>query len=383
MGRQSIAIVGAAESTKLGRVPDVSNLMLNADAGLNALVDAGLKPSDIDGFASAYEAPPDVAQYLGIEPQWIDGTSVGGCSWLMLLRHAAAAIREGLCHTVLITHGESGRSQVGGPHYDFAPAGSLAEQFEWTYGWAGAATMFTLPVLRYMREFGVTEEHLARVAVITREWAALNPRASYRDPISIDDVLDSPMIAWPFRRLMCCLVTDGGGAIVVCSGDRAKDFPNKPVYLLGAGEATETRLTGIAEVGDLLRPNGPRRSGQLAFAEAGISHSDVDHLMIYDAFAHNPLYGLEALGFVDYGEAADFIWEGNTAIGGKLPMNTNGGGLSYMHSGSYGMYLMQEAVRQLRGVAPAQVPDAKVSVCHGWGGFFSANATVILSNEAP
>jgi acetyl-CoA acetyltransferase len=383
MATNPVAIVGAAETTDFGKIPDLSNLMLNADAALNAMADAGLGPADIDGVASGYESPPDVAQYLGIQPQWIDGTSVGGCSWLILLRHAAAAINAGLCHTVLITHGESGRSQVGGPHYQFAPPGSLAEQFELAFGWSGAATMFTLPVLRYMREFGVTEEHLAHVAVVQREWAALNPRASYRDPITIEDVLASPMIAWPFRRLMCCLVNDAGGALVVTSGHRARDFPRPPVYLLGAGEASETRLTGVAEVPDLLRPEGPQRSGRLAFAEAGIAHADVDHLMVYDAFAHNPMYGLEALGFVKDGEAADFIWERNTAIGGALPMNTNGGGLSYMHSGSYGMHLMQEGVRQLRGTAPAQVEGAKVSVCHGWGGFFSANATVVLANELP
>jgi acetyl-CoA acetyltransferase len=383
MGRNLVAIVGAAESTDLGKVPHVSNLMLNADAALNAMADAGLGPSDIDGVASGYESPADVAQYLGIQPQWIDGTSVGGCSWIIHVRHAAAAIRTGLCSTVLITHGESGRSQVGGPHYLFAPPGSLAEQFEWPYGWSGAASMFTVPALRYMRDLGVTEEHLAQVAVVQREWAALNPRASYKEPITIEDVLESPMIAYPFRRLMCCLVTDGGGALILTAAERAKDFPQKPVYVLGTGEASETRLTGLAEVPDLLRPEGPRRSGRLAFAEAGISQSDVDHLMIYDAFAHNPLYGLEAMGFVEEGEAADFIWERNTAIGGKLPMNTNGGGLSYMHSGSYGMYLMQEGVRQMRGTAPAQVPGAKVSLCHGWGGFYSTCATVVMGNEAP
>ncbi len=381
MTRQPVAIVGAAESTDLGKVPDVSNLGLNADAALNALQDAGLGPGDIDGLASAYESPTDVAQYLGIKPQWIDGTSVGGCSWIVHVRHAVAAIQAGHCSTVLITHGESGRSHVGGPHYQFWPPGSLAEQFEYAFGMAGAVSMVAMPVLRYMRELGVTEEHIAQVAVVQREWAARNPRASKKTPITVSDVLSSPMIAYPFRRLMCCLVTDGGGALILTSGERAGDFPNRPVYVLGTGEASETRFTGIAEIADPLRPECPRVSSRLAFAEAGITHDDVDHLMIYDAFAHNPLYGLEALGFVDYGDAAPFVWERNTAIGGKLPMNTNGGGMSYMHSGSYGMYAMQESVRQVRGIAPAQVPDVNISVCHGWGGFFSACATIVLGNE--
>lgn len=384
MNRRPVAIVGASETTQLGRIPNLSNLMLHADAALNAMADAGIHAADIDGVASGYELPTDVAHYLGIQPQWVDGTSVGGCSWVVLLRHAAAAIQAGLCKTVLITHGESGRSQVGGPHYQFFPPGSLAEQFEWAYGVSGAASLLGVPVLRYMREQGITIEHLANVAVVQREWAKLQPRAGQRKHITVADVLESPMVAWPLRRLMCCLVSDGGGALIVCSGERAKDFPSRPVFLLGSGEATETRLTGIAEIPDLMRLEGPRRSGRLAFEEAGISHGDVDHLMIYDAFAHHPIWGLEALGFAKDGhEAAELIREGHTAIGGRLPMNTNGGGMSYAHSGSYGMFLLQESIRQLRGTSPAQVPGVKVSVCHGWGGFQAANATVVLANELP
>lgn len=383
MKRASTAIVGAAETTDLGVIPHLSNLGLNADAALNALADAGLKPGDIDGLACGYLNPADVGEYLGIYPVWTDNTSVGGCSWMIMVRHAMAAIEAGLCKTVLITHGESGRSQIGGPHYDFALPGTLADQFEYVYGWSGAATMFTLPVARYLHEFGIGEDLLAYPAVVQRQWAARNPRAARKNPITVDDVLNSPMIAWPFRRLMCCLVSDGGGALVVTSAERAKDFPHNPVYILGAGEAYETSLSGVARVRDPLRPEFIRTSAELAFSTAGLACSDIDHLMIYDAFSHCPLYGLEGLGFCAYGEAGDFIREGNTAPGGRLPMNTNGGGLSYAHSGSYGMFLMQEAVRQLRGTAAAQVPDVKTSLCHGWGGFFSACATLILSNETP
>jgi acetyl-CoA acetyltransferase len=378
-----VAIVGAAETSKLGRIPELSNLGLNADAALNAMADAGLLPGDIDGLACGYEIPSDLANYLGIYPTWTDHTSVGGCSWMIMVRHAAAAIQAGLCNTVLIAHGESGRSHVGGPYYGVGGPGTLAEQFEFPFGFAGAVTMFTLPVLRYMREYGVSEEDLAYVAVVQREWAARNPRAAERELVSVRDVLESKMIAYPFRRLMCCLVSDGGGALILTSTERARDFPQPPVYVLGAGEAYETRLTGIAQVRDLLQPACVRTSARTAFDEAGIGRHEVDHLMVYDAFAHCQLYGLEGLGFCEPGEAARFIRERHTAPGGKLPMNTNGGGLSYAHSGSYGMFVMQESVRQLRGTAAAQVHDARISVCQGWGGFFSASATLVLGNQRP
>lgn len=378
MKRNSVAIVGAAETTKMGKIPDMSVIGLHADAALNALKDAGLKPSDIDGVATAGASPVELAHYLGITPTWADGTSVGGCSFMLHVRHAAAAINAGLCTTVLITHGESGRSRVGSSGFGRNPS-SLMGQFELPYGVTSPPTMFTIPVLRYMKTYGVTEEDLAMVAVVQREWAALNPRASFKDPITVDDVLNSPMIAWPFRMLMCCLVTDGGGALILTSAGRARDFPTKPVYVLGTGESVETPM--VSQMEDFTTSRAFRVSGKKAFDEAGIGHADVDHLMIYDAFAHLPLYGLEDLGFCKPGEAKDFINGRNTAIGGKLPLNTNGGGLSYMHSGMYGMYALQESVRQMRGIAPAQVEGAKISVCHGVGGMFAASGTIILTNE--
>jgi acetyl-CoA acetyltransferase len=379
MKPRSIAVVGAAETTRLGKIPDMSVIGLHADAALNALADCGLKPSDIDGVATAGESPVAIAHYLGITPTWADGTAVGGCSFMLHVRHAAAAIAEGLCTTVLITHGESGRSRVGSSGFGRSPS-SLMGQFEVPYGVTSPPTMFTIPVLRYMKTRGYTEEDLAAVAVIQREWAAKNPRASFKDPITIDDVLNSPMIAWPFRMLMCCLVTDGGGALILTSAERAKDFPTKPVYILGTGESVETPM--VSQMEDFNSSKAFRVSGAKAFGEAGISHADVDHLMIYDAFAHLPLYGLEDLGFCKPGEAAGFIRERNTAPGGKLPLNTNGGGLSYMHSGMYGMYALQESVRQMRGVAPAQIEGAKIAVSHGVGGMFAASGTIIFGNEA-
>jgi len=377
----SVAIVGAAETTELGKIPHVSQIQLHADAALNALKDAGLKLSDIDGVATAGESPTNLAHYMGIVPTWVDGTSVGGCSFMLHVRHAAAAINEGLCHTVLITHGESGRSNVGRGGFRGGGGGaSLAGQFEAPYGLMGPPSIFTIPFLRYMKETGTTLEQLAMVAVVQREWAGLNPRASYRDPLTVEQVMNDRMIAYPFTKLECCLVTDGGGALILTRADRAADFPHKPVYILGTGESVETPM--ISQMADFTTSRAFRTAGKKAFAEAGIKHADVDHLMIYDAFAHLPFYGLEDLGFCAPGEAGLFIEARNTAIGGILPMNTNGGGLSYMHSGMYGMFALQESVRQLRGVAPAQVKDAKVSVCHGVGGMFAASGTIIMGNES-
>ena len=372
-----VAIVGAAETTELGKIPGMSQLQLHADAAFNTLADAGLSVGDIDGVATAGESPTGVAHYLGITPNWVDATSVGGCSFMIHVRHAVAAIQSGQCHTVLITHGESGRSNVGRGGRP-GGAATLAGQFEMPYGPVGAPTLFTLPVLRYMKDFGLTHEQLAMVAVVQRQWAGLNPRASFHDPITVDDVLNSRMIAYPFHLLECCLVTDGGGALILTAAERAKNFPQPPVYVLGSGESVETPM--ISQMQDLTSSRAFRVAGSLAMADAGVSHQDVDHMMVYDAFAHLPIYGLEDLGFCQKGEAGSFIAEGNTAPGGRLPLNTNGGGLSFMHSGMYGMYALQESVRQIRGTAAAQVPDAQVSLCLGVGGMFGASGCVVLGN---
>ena len=379
MKRKMLAVVGAAETTEVGVIPQLSEIGLNADASLNAMADAGLKPSDIDGIATAGQSPIGLAHYLGITPKWLDGTGIGGCSFLWHVRHAAAAIETGLCKTVLVSHGESGRSRIaaGGPPVP-AP-GELEGQFERPFGTVWAPTMFTIPLLRFMKTYGVTEEQVAMIAVIQREWAARNPRAMAKNPITVADVLNSKMIAYPFRLLMCCLVTDGGGALILTSADRARDFPRPPVYVIGTGESSESVM--VSQMADYNTSRAFRMSGKAAFEQAGITHKDVNHLMIYDAFAHLPLYGLEDLGFCKPGEAAAFIGERNTAPGGKLPVNTNGGGLSYMHSGMYGMYAMQESVRQVRGIAAAQVPGVRISVAHGVAGWFSGAGTIVFCNE--
>jgi len=371
--RGTVAIVGAAETTELGTIPTLTPLGLHVDAALNALADCGLTPADVDGVACAGVSPVEVSFSLGITPTWVDGTMVGGCSFLLHVRHAVAALDAGLCTTVLITHGESGRSRVGGWGGRAMP---WFEQFALPFGVQGPPTMFTLPALRWMRTYGITEEQLASVAVVQREWAGMQPRALRREPTTVDEVLASKMIAWPFRRDLCCLVTDGGGALVLTRAERATDLPKPPVYVRGTGESVETPL--VQNMEDLTSSRAFRVSAQRALAEADISVADIDHLMAYDAFAHTPLYALEALGVVGPGESAAFVAEGHTAPGGRLPMNTNGGGLSYTHTGMYGMFALQESVRQVRGESAAQVDGVDISVAHGVGGMFAASGTIVL-----
>ncbi|MEX0751162.1 MAG: acetyl-CoA acetyltransferase [Dehalococcoidia bacterium] len=374
------AIVGAAETDEIGVLPGKSAIQLHAEAALNALDDAGLTKDDIDAVLCAGQSPVAVAEYLNIVPNYLDGTSVGGCSFMMHVRHASAAIRAGLCTTALITHGESGRSRVGMGGWGGARQ-MLQAQFEEPYGVAGPPTRFTIPILRHMHEYGTTHEQMASVAVATRRWAEQNPRAMMREPITVEDVLNSRVIAWPVHLLECCLVTDGGGALVVVAAERAKDFPKKPAYVLGTGESSEHSM--ISQMIDMTESRAFKVSGDLAFNEAGISRKDIDHAMFYDAFAHTPMFALEALGFVGKGESGPFFEEMRTAPGGDFPLNTNGGGLSYTHTGMYGMFAIQESVRQLRGQAAAQLPGVRTSIAHGVGGMFSAAGTLILTNEGP
>jgi acetyl-CoA acetyltransferase len=376
---RGVIIAGAAETDAVGKLPDHSTLQLHLEAAVNAVADAGLRMRDIDGIATVNApGPVQVAHALGITPAWMDGTAVGGTSFLLHVRHAAAAIRSGYATTVLITHGESGRSRIGAAPFPRG-ASSIPGQFEAPFGTAGPTTAFTIPVLRYMKEYGLTHEQLAYVAVAQRRWAAQNPRAMFRDLITVDDVLASRLVAYPFHLLECCLVTDGGGALIVTAADRAGDFPKPAVHVLGTGESMETPI--ISQMVDFTESQAFRLAGRAAFTEAGITTTDVRHMMIYDAFAHLPIYGLEALGFVAKGEAGAFIAAGNTEPGGRLPLNTNGGGLSYTHTGMYGMFAIQEGVRQIRGEASAQVPDADISVILGNGGMFATSGVLVLGRQ--
>jgi acetyl-CoA acetyltransferase len=231
-----------------------------------------------------------------------------------------------------------------------------------------------------MKRFGVTEEQFAEVAVSTRKWASLNPRAMMRDPITVDDVLNSRLIAWPLHLLNCCLVTDGGGALVLVSEERARDFPKKPIYVLGAGEATEH--ASVSRMRDFWESKAYKLAGENAFRMAGVGIDAIDHTMLYDAFTHTPVYMLEALGIAKPGEGTEPFVSGRAAPGGDFPINTNGGGLSYTHTGMYGMFAMQESIAQLRGEAgERQVADAEVGLVHGAGGMFSAGATLVFTNS--
>lgn len=382
MRRGDVAIVGAAETDEVGVLPELSVLELHAQASLRAIADAGMTPADIDGVATARPYPVAVAERLGIKARWLDGTAVGGGSFMLHVRHAAAAIAAGQASAVLVSHGESGRSRSG----TAAVAGEAPTprgQFEMPYGAVPPYATFTLPAMRFLHERGMGQRDLAEVVVAQRRWAEANPRAFRRKPTTVEEVLAGPEIAYPFTRDMCCVVTDGGGALVVTSVERSLDLPQpgRAVYLLGSGEAVGTSM--ISQMADLGSFSGYREASAEAFRTAGIAHADVDHFMGYDAFAHLPLYMLEDIGFVGRGESGAFIAEGNTAVDGSLPMNTNGGGLSYTHTGMYGMFAILEAVRQLRGEAALQVPGVEISFVQGVGGFFWSAGSLLLSSRQP
>jgi len=376
-----VAIAGVDESDEIGIVPHKSTLELHAEAARNALADAGIEMSEVDGVFTAgpgWSPSLQVAEYLGISPKYTDGTAVGGSSFVIHVEHAAAAIEAGLINVALITHGQTGYSDrnrpgVGRPAPDpWFPA----SQFEARYHVGGPPSVYALACTRHMHQYGTTHEQLAEIAVATRKWAMLNPKAMMRDPLTIDDVLSSRWITYPFHLLDCCLVTDAGGAVVVTSTERAKGCRKKPVLLLGSGEAS-THQT-IASMPDLTTTPASI-SGPLAFEMAGVRHEDIDVVEVYDSFTYTALATLEALGFCGRGEGGAFVSGQRTAPGGDFPLNTNGGGLSYTHPGMYGIFLLIEAVRQLRGeCGERQVPDAKLALVNGTGGTLSSTGTLIL-----
>ena len=373
-----VCIVGVDESDEIGTLPGKSMLSLHLEATHNAIRDAGLKVSDIDGvFTAGQHSPATIAEALGVIPRYVDGTTVGGCSFIIMVGHAVAALHHGLCDVAVISHGESGRSGVGvTPRRDTAIPG----QFEASYGFGGAPTYFGLITTRHMHEYGTTLEQWAQVAVSTRKWAALNPKAKNREPITVKDVLDSRPVIWPFNVLNICLVTDAGGAVVLTRADRAKDTAKKPIYVRGAGEGAEH--VSLTQMRNLTFSEATRVSGEKALAMAGVGPRDFNHVMLYDAFTSGPPLMLEALGLAKRGEGVNFFEEGRSTPGGSLPINTNGGGLSYTHSGMYGIFPIIESVRQLRGeCGPRQVPNAKLGLVNGMGGMLSAAGTLVLGND--
>ena len=373
------AIVGVAESDELGRLPDKPAIMLHAEAARNALADAGLTKDDVDGLFTAGISTLELGEYLGIEPKVTDTTSVGGSSFVIHIAHAAAAIATGRCEVALVTHGESVRSRVGQLPYPYS-AQSLRGQFEAPYGLPSPVGAYAMAATRHMHEFGTTHEQLAEIAVATRKWAMMNPKAMMQDPITIQDVLDSRPIAYPFNLLDCCLVTDGGGAYVMTTAERAKSLKQTPVVVLGVGEGHDHSL--ISQMPSYTS-FAAKHSGQRAFDMAGIGRDEIDIAMVYDSFTYTVLLSLEELGFCGKGEGGAFVSNQRTAPGGAFPLNTNGGGLSYTHTGMYGMFAVIEAVRQLRhdyaDQGQRQVQDAKLGIVHGTGGVLSSAGTAILA----
>lgn len=375
--RGEVAVIGVAESD-LGQVaPGLTHFDLIGQATSRALADAGIDKSEIDGFfcASSYLPFPtlDVAEYLGIRPAYADSSNIGGSSFVSHLLHAALAIDAGLCTTALIAYGSTQRSDGGRL---VSPTKLLP--WEEAYRPRHPVSMYALAASRHMYEYGTTREQLAEVAVAARAWAQLNPKAfTYgRGPLTVEDVLSSQMISHPLTSKDCCLVTDGGGAVILTSADRARDLHAKPAYFLGGGEATWHR--SISQMPDLTT-TAAADSGRRAFEMAGLKPSDVDVVQLYDAFTINTLLFLEDLGFCAKGEGGAFVSGGRIAPGGELPVNTNGGGLSYCHPGMYGIFLIIEAVRQLRGGAGVrQQPDTRVALVNGNGGVLSSQATALL-----
>jgi acetyl-CoA acetyltransferase len=358
----------------------MSVLQHQALAAKRALADAGLTKDAVDGVLTTdVLGLPNlqIAEYLDIKPRYTDSTITGGSAFEVFVEHGALAIAAGLCEVALITYGSS----LWSDHRRLVEQGGVdprmpAAQFEMPYGDLSPIAGYALAAQRHMHKYGTTSEQLAKVAVASRQWAKHNPKAILREPITTADVLQSPMIATPFHKLDCCLMTDGGGAVVMTTAERARDLRKRPVYLLGSGFSS-THLT-INQMDDLTL-TGAAASGRQAFGRAGLKPSDIDLVEIYDSFTFSVVVALEDLGFCKKGEGGHFVEDGRIGPGGELPTNTSGGGLSYTHPGALGIFLIIEAVHQLRGECEArQVPDAEVALVHGIGGWLSAHASLIL-----
>ena len=377
--RGGAAIVGAAESD-IGQVgPGFNVIDLMAQGITRALDDCGLSLKDVDGLICASTqsrtSPLNLAEYLGISPPYIDGTIIGGSSFMFHIQHAMAALQLGLCNVAVIAYGSTQRS-IGRQN------ASVREinPYETPYRPFLPSTAYALAASRHMHQFGTTREQMAEVAVAARQWALLNPVAWEKNPLTVEEVLAARMVSYPFTVRDICLVTDGGGAIVLVSAERAKSLKKKPVYVLGQGQhITHANISSMPD----LTVSGALESGRQAYAMAGLSPKDIDVLELYDAFTLNTILFLEDLGFCKKGEGGSFVTGGRIAPGGSLPVNTNGGGLSYCHPGMYGLFLLIEAVRQLRGeCGERQVEGAETAIAHGNGGVLSSQSTVILGTEA-
>jgi len=367
-------VVGAA-TFGMDSKPGFSAIELLAKASFAAIADAGLAPTDIDAVFSTLPEDPfsamSVPEYLGIRPKMVETTRTGGSAFQIYAMWAALALEAGLCNAVLICYGSNQRSGAGG----LVRSGGMPFPYEAPYKPRNPTTSYALAAKRHMHQYGTTREHLAEVAVAARKWAQLNPDANMRDPLSIEDVLNARMVSDPLTVRDCCLVTDGAAAVVMTRADRARDLPTKPVYLLGAADATWHR--NISNLPDIT-VTAASEAAPRAYAQAGVTPADIDVVELYDAFTINTILFLEDFGFCAKGEGGPFVADGAIAPGGRLPVNTNGGGLSCVHPGMYGLFTMVEAVTQLRGAAgERQVKDARAALSHGNGGVLSSQAVTI------
>jgi acetyl-CoA acetyltransferase len=377
-----VAIVGAATSD-CGRIDDKTAFELHHQGTSRALADAGISKDEVDGFMShgTGSLPPvQLAEYLGLRPDWVDSTGHGGSIWEFMTEHAAAAIAQGLVEVVVISYGSTQRADLKKKlrmaNLSFGTRGP--SQFAAPFGHP-VGSHYAMVARRHMYELGTTIEQLARIAVDTRYNAGFNPDAYYRDPITIDDVQSSPMMWDPLTKLHCCIRSDGGGAIVLTSEERARDCATSPVWVLGTGETVSH--VAMSEWSDFTE-SPCVRSGQLAFERADVTPDDIDVCQFYDAFTPMVLLTFEGLGFCKKGEGGPFLADGKMRVGGTLPTNTDGGGLSACQPGMRGIFLLVEAVRQLRGeCGERQVPDAELACVNGTSGWFTAASTIILGRD--
>lgn len=378
--RGKTAFVGAATNF-IGGAGALTALEMMALTSHAAASDAGLSLRDVDGLfigmQNEFLSTLAFGEYLGIRPRFSDNNRVGGSSFLCHVEQAALALDAGLCDVALICYASNQRTALGRLQTSVAATWSDVEA---PYEARFPVSSYALAAARHIHEYGTRQEDLAAVAVSARNWARLNPEAFAREPLSIDDVLAAPRISDPLGRYDCCLVTDGAGAVLMTRADRAKTLARKPVYLLGA--ASEHWHKQISSMPDLCS-TAAVETGRRALANAGLSTRDVDLVELYDAFTISTIILLEDLGFCAKGEGGRFVADGNIGPGGTLPVNTNGGGLSCCHPGMYGLFILIEAIRQLRGEAgERQVNNADVALCQGSGGVFSSQATNILGTAA-
>jgi acetyl-CoA acetyltransferase len=380
----SFAIAGAYEHPTRW-APDKTELQIIAESARGALADAGLELADVDGLFSTSMAMGGmgivtVGEYLNLKPRYVDGTNIGGSSFVSHVAHAGAAIAAGLCEVALIVYGSVAASEARAIGTGMGGGRDPGSAFVSPYGQTLVGS-YAMSARRHMHEFGTTPEQLAEIAVATRGHAALNPNAKMRKPITVADVMESRLIADPLHLLDCCIISDGGGALIVTSTERARDLAKPAVVVRGCGEALWHQEVGAPNLVEI----AAKQSGEAAIAMAGVNHDEIDFVTLYDSFTITVLLTLENLGFCKPGEGGAFVEGGRIALGGALPVNPDGGGLSSNHPGMRGMFLVIEAVKQLRGeCGERQVANASTAMVHGTGGILStmhSGATLVLSRD--